>query len=464
MAGLGLAQMFADRRRQGEATRENIIREIDCNLKRLDAAEYEPDGELREKLEELKSALGGDARCENSAKPVFEELNALSLRVRAVELDEAQLRSRVQSIREHIETARAFQDDAAAGKLDGFEDELERARSLPKEERMAELQGISDRISEMQKNAPRVGVSESVFFENSIEDEKKEINRMILEIRDWADRISGIDETEGERVSEALKGLSPATKFPGRIASLHRQFRAEWGALRERASSTSFFRDTLTELKLDLSGPGAATGSEAGKKLLARCDTICGGKYIERADFMKLYEDIAKFVSENAESIADSIFAGKVERALAELGYEILPDEHAETRAAAEALAPGSVRYLESPYEGYRVMVKTDKRGTVATRLVRAEGEGAENRSGPDQEAADREAGKKWCRDFDGFLEKMSEIGLPLDVSVRKEPGEAEVLAVTDKKAGARKPKRKKSRAKGPARDMMLLERKDADI
>jgi hypothetical protein len=133
------------------------------------------------------------------------------------------------------------------------------------------------------------------------------------------------------------------------------------------------------------------------------------------------------------------------------------------------------VRYLESPYDGYRVMAKVDAGGALTARLVRvaddcvaedgehASGRGAGNSETIDREASDRDtndsaAGAKWCADVDRFLDKMRQAGLPMDVVLRKDPGEAEIMTVTDTadtaaraKRHTRKKRRRSSGMKGEA-------------
>jgi hypothetical protein len=172
---------------------------------------------------------------------------------------------------------------------------------------------------------------------------------------------------------------------------------------------------------------------------------------------MKLYEDIATFATVQTETASDKLFAGKVKETLEAMGYELIPDEASEETEDGGILEPGSVRYLETPYEGYRVMAKVDKKGALTTRLVR-EAEDEEASKGETDETRDREIGKRWCRDFDIFLSKMKDTGMPLDVTVRHEPDEAKIIAAPDKTA-SKKRARKSSRKRES--DMKMLARGD---
>jgi hypothetical protein len=98
-------------------------------------------------------------------------------------------------------------------------------------------------------------------------------------------------------------------------------------------------------------------------------------------------------------------------------------------------------------------MLKVDE-GNVSTRLVRVTE--AENEAAPDQRQKDVEIGKKWCKDLEGFLEKMQSESLPLDVTLRKEPEEAELLTVVDKNMKARKKRRKKDREMDKPMEMAI--------
>jgi hypothetical protein len=277
---------------------------------------------------------------------------------------------------------------------------------------------------------------------------KPEITRAVAEIRDWAGRIALMDASEGEKLRPILEKISADTLFPDRLTRIRSQLKRTWGALRERRASTEFFRETLTETARMARLHQAAAKSAEGAELARRCEEMCedGRRFIERADFMMLYEDIAKFAYDREMEIADDYFVSRMKSALDEMGYELLPDEAAEKplENADIPIRPGEVRYMASPYDGYRVMVKADTGGALSARLVRVVAANEEKDTpGADQGQKDIEAGQKWCRDFDGFLARMRELGLPLETTVRIEPGESPLLAVVDKKQPARKRRKK---------------------
>jgi hypothetical protein len=464
----GQARDLEELAKRKEAVKQKMFDDIAVELGRMGSGNG---GELREGFESLRDSLPGRLDSDSAMTTAVDELNTLRVKLRTCELDEAQCRSRTEAVRGLLEALRVRDVPPYRGELARLEGELGKISTLPVEARMLELQGMLEELREMETLAEAaaeadIGALEErrYVFEPHVSEDPR---RIILEIRDWADRVGQMDDIEGEKLRPLLENLNPDTPFPDRLIRLRDQMKTTWGALRERAASTVFFREKLLELlellqaSQDAAESGAVTplGGREGSELIRRCGTLCAGKFIDRRLFMTLYEDISRFVWAWGEEIADAFFAQKVEQTLAELGYELLTDDlpeadFAEIAPALQepalrepALRPGQVRYLESPYEGYRVMAKVDPKGVVTTRLVRAvDSEEEKNASAAEQRQKDVEAGKKWCRDLDGFLDKMKARGMPIDVTLRKEPEESELLTVVDKNMRGRKKKRGKGR------------------
>jgi hypothetical protein len=423
-----------------------------------------PGGErekLRRDLEKLVSSLEGKLGSEAVINKAIEDLNAIRLRHKAIELDEEQRRVRTEAARTLISELSAKGIASWRKELDRLEAELEKISGLPVDKSLFELQRLLEALREMEKLS---GLAADVDIDSMKErryvyaplnkktNEADSRARVITEIRDWADRIAMMDESEGGKLRPALDNLKADTQFPDRLSSLRDQLKAKWGTLRERAASTTFFREKLEELMDLLRAPKDAAGSREAAELKKRCKTLHVSKFIDRALFMALYEDVSRFAWEHTEEVTDRFFVKKVEETLAELGYELLTDESDEE----EHLSPGRVRYLETPYDGYRLMLKVNE-GAVSTRLVRV-AESENETPAPDQRQKDVETGIKWCRDLDKFFEKMAEEDLPLDVTLRKDPEEVELMTVVDKNMRARKKKGKKAR-KGQGAEKMQKSR-----
>ncbi|MDR1510104.1 MAG: hypothetical protein LBS53_10735 [Synergistaceae bacterium] len=466
-AGGVMASAMQKGKEAREALRKAVLREIEAENGRIDKiCDTAVSAALRGEIAAVRAAAGGRLNDDDAAR-IFEEIKVLSLNIRRAEVDEGQCSVREASILALAESIGLYADISTKEEIKRLSDGISRARSLSAEARMANLQGIMDELIEIKEASGGKFMSEvkEIRYEygNRAGDD---MALLVRDIRDLAGRIAFHDEIEGERLAPLLAKLNADTRFPERLKSLHRQFKALWGKIREREASTSYFRETLSKLKDDLSSARDIMSSREGADLLGRCGVLLGAKFIERPDFMKLYEDIAKFVHDRDEDVADSMFAGKVKDILETLGYEIVQDEipaygNGESAGAAATLEPGAVRYLDSPYEGYRVMLKAGKKGSLTARLVRVE-DGADeiSRDADEQEMLDRETGREWCRDFDAFMDKMRDIGLPMEVSLRQEPEEAKLMTVPGRKT-KRAEKRRKKNAGRAGESRMMSERGD---
>ncbi|MDR1944471.1 MAG: hypothetical protein LBQ19_06575 [Synergistaceae bacterium] len=394
------------------------------------------------------------------------EFSALTQRVCEAELDESQRAHREESIRRIIEEFRSQGVSVYAEALARIEGDLGKIAALPEEARMPALQGILEELREMERMKDLAsGADISALTENRVipgalpKSETEDLERVVLEIRDWADRIAQMDEEEGEKLRPTLEKLSADTKFPNRLARLRGQLRARWGALRERVATTAFFRETLTELMGSLGEMPGALDSEEGRELILRFEALCAenARYIERTGAMRLYEDIASFIYGREKDISEAFFVQKLQSALEEMGYELVSDETEESDGSmAGVMLPDRAHCLESPYDGYRMMLRVGADGALTTRLARAvASEEEKDVRAADQDAKDLEAGKKFCRDFDGVLKKMRESGLVIRETLRKEPGETDVIAVVDKTRNRAK-KRRRGRKSGDLREAAL--------
>jgi hypothetical protein len=437
-AGSAALGKIIQTREDRESLRHNILREIAALEGRASRTEDEAAVlGLRLRLARTRESVERDSMSDDSAQNIFAELDEISLELHRAETDIKLCRARegvIFSSLERYVTENVLTPDEHV--------------EIRKEMAEASLMNAGDRLSALSRVAEKLSALKGdKIAEAGNRDARAESPRgradydeIRRDIRDFASRISTLDETEGKRAEAIAQKSEAETRFHDKLEDLRRQIKTLWGTVREREALTSFFRDTLGELKDDLANAGKSFESPEGMKLMQRCDAMCGAKYIERTDFMNLYEDLARYTAGREKDIADALFAGKVKEALEELGYEILEDVDGASGADADTLAPGEVRYLESPYDGYRVMAKVDAGGTLTTRLVRVV-ENDEHTS--DSEVCDRAAGAKWCVDFDRFIEKMRQAGLPMDVTLRKEPGEAEIMTIADKAETAASEKRR---------------------
>jgi hypothetical protein len=454
MAGEAALRKIIQTREDRENLRHNVLKTIASLEGRASGVEDEAAVlGLRLRLARTRESVESDSMSDASAQNIFAELDEISLELHRAETDIKLCRAREEAIFSSLEryvTAGGLTPDERAG----IDREMAAASRMNAGDRLSALARVSEKLPALEHDRPAAGGENPSVEKPRVREDYDDIRR---DIRDFASRISMLDETERRRAEAIAQQAGADTRFPDRLEDLRKQIKTLWGTVREREASTSFFRNTLAELKNDLSNAGKSFETPEGLKLMQRCDAMCGARHIERTDFMDLYEDLARYAADREKDIADALFAGKVRESLEELGYEVLEDIGG--ASGTDTFVPGEVRYLESPYDGYRVMAKVEKGGTLAARLVRV-GENGGQTGG--SEASDIAVGKKWCADFDRFLEKMRQAGLSMDVTLRKEPGEAEIMTIADKAETAasekRKARKKRRRSSGMKDESGALE------
>ena len=360
-------------------------------------------------------------------RAVADTLRDMSTKMNKAKIEKFQRVQRAESVRKMIKEIKAMgpffsTEDFYRKKLEKIERDMAYIGKVPAEGHMIEMRRMMHELRDIKK------IRNDLFFQkehNVIPPQAQQKNKIreeekfpvIIEIRDLAERITDLDETEGEKLTLMLRNLmSTFARFPSSLHSLKRQLRATLSAINERIASTSYFREALSVMRGELDKASRAINSDEAAELAARCDAICGGRYIERDDFMTLYEDIALFAAENGERIVGSLIEAHLRDEMKRMGYKLTQDEMSDPDKE-----PERVLCFETPFDGYRVAAKLDG-FSLFTSLLRDPDDDRGNNSG-DQDSHDRKAGEKWRGDFGKFLARTKKAGLPLDVTLHRQPG-----------------------------------------
>lgn len=415
---------------------ERLKSELSHREKELSADSSAAAQELLAHLRDFKSKLPSKI-AENRDSAMTEYLTLIE-NLNEIKLDEKLCKERLSELRARIAKLQESSAHPYAERLQKLAQETEQlSRSKDTAtERLFKMQGLLDSLAQMERFAAVAGdvnieglTEKRIRHEPNLNDKQARLELVVQEIRDFADRIARQDIHEGEKLLPIIDSLSTDTPFPERLEALKSRLRSEWGELRQKALLAEFFREKLNTLL------PALKATPKGASLRQRAEVLMGGKYIDRPTFTLLYEDIAKFLWENREAVSDSLFAHRAGEILEEMGYELLTDEE----TAEQNLASGEVHYLDTPYDGYQVMMRVDSANGLTTRLVRTEKHNDRQK--------DIETGKKWCRDFDTFAAQMRESGTPIDVAVRREPEDTEILVMPQAKKRHSSKKRRAEKA-----------------
>ena len=184
------------------------------------------------------------------------------------------------------------------------------------------------------------------------------------------------------------------------------------------AARANCFRKELAEM-LAACEAGPESFRARLRALLVAADLTEKDVLAARSEFDDLAaQKAARAVLENISSQAGRI--------LREMGYQVMD---------SAGLAPDRTQYLATPDQDCRIQCYINSQsGKMAFRQVRVVASQAEAAAPPTeyQKALDRDKGEKWCRAFDLMRERLNKAGHPIDIMLRREPGQGELPVVID--------------------------------
>jgi hypothetical protein len=197
--------------------------------------------------------------------------------------------------------------------------------------------------------------------------------------------------------------------------------RLKYGALKEAVANTTIYREILESL------PGQVRNIPGGGEIATDIERLLGQSSITTEEYNEGVRQAHDFLFRRYEEQA---LLGRVRDTLEQLGYATVPGVDGITE---EGLLAGEVFFVETPWEGYRVMLRLSAQGELLTRLVHlvANEEEKQNRSSY-QRQKDLEVAKRWCGDYDRFMAELGEQGVSCSVNLRKAPEEEEILCIID--------------------------------
>ncbi|MDD2715786.1 MAG: hypothetical protein PHW04_07840 [Candidatus Wallbacteria bacterium] len=285
-------------------------------------------------------------------------------------------------------------------------------------------------INQVQKETAGIGFAEAAAL--AVSRKSGKIRKLKADFRKFYGRIGELDPDTQALLSE-LAAEAEGTESHERLQMIRDEAQLKYGKLKEDLAWDKVCREELEWLVEQLiEVPQAGAVLEKVRKLLA-------SRIVTRQETAGISKLVSEFLAEQAmrEAKEQERVADSVRQALEALGYEVLKDFPGDDLAAR--LSRGEAVYLDSKWSGYKVLLKMSRNGELITRLVRVVGTPDEQkRISADQRQKDREISLEWCRDYDRFKAKLSELGFKLETKLRLEPEENEIQYIVDEKIASR--------------------------
>lgn len=211
-----------------------------------------------------------------------------------------------------------------------------------------------------------------------------------------------------------------------RLRIIRDSIKLQYGRLKEDAALSIVYKTHLRELSAKLASYDMA------RPVMENLARLSENKYVRLDEYNAARKEAFDALLHEENKRARHQAATHIASTLDALGYTVITGE-ASPQDALTAFEAGAVTYLKTQWDNYRVMLKYNEDGSVAARLVRVV---ASDKEKPNpsayQKQKDTETARKWCGDFDRFLNELKDKGIGFNVELRKEPDEEDILAITD--------------------------------
>ena len=270
------------------------------------------------------------------------------------------------------------------------------------------------------------GLEEDKVFIPPSQHEESENAQLVNDICDFGMRLSFFGKGEADKVRplilEAKEGASTL-----RLKAIRDQLKMIYGRLCEREAMTRIYRQDCVEFL------AAIRNAQGTEELCAKIQDALSAEYISRETCSEIYKSVCEVIRNQAEGIVNSLLASRLGAELEKVGYQLLDEA-----GNPVMLTEGEIHTLDTPYDGYKLRVKTGHDRTIAARLVRVAGNESEY-----QRQKDTETGQKVCGDLAKIRDALTSDGLIVNDIMRKEPGEEQLDIVVEKSSASRASRRK---------------------
>lgn len=360
-----------------------------------------------EKQEEIEKSVLALNECINGIRQRIKlSQNELFLEVKRIA---DRLRKTFASLKESPVSGRLRKEFDKALEIESLIEK--RKRLLDIEKRLASVKSADDKGPEIERSEEERFKSVRAAAPNS---------PLIAEINEYAEMIRNIDDHVYMEISPLLNGVD-GERYLQRLEMVRDNMKVRYGKLKEDTAWTSVYKETLSRIREKVAS------FEDSRELLAVMGQIMDKRHIDKNEYESVLRRATEFII-GAEMKQDT--ASMLRQNLESLGYSVIGGDE-----RGSGLEKEEVVYLDTRWEGYKVLARFNVEGELSTRIVRVVSSEEEKISVPTyQRQKDREIAKQWCSDYDRFLDNLRHNGFAADMKLRKEPDTEEVMYIVDKK------------------------------
>jgi hypothetical protein len=239
------------------------------------------------------------------------------------------------------------------------------------------------------------------------------------ECRRFFRRIQDLNASAAARHASLMEEVEAGTT-PRRLGLILDDIKLSYGRELTLAARANCLRRELRDML------AASEARAQPEDFQARLRALLSAADLTEEDVLAARREFDDLADTRARRAVLENISGEAGKILKEMGYQVMD---------AEGLTLDRTQYLATPDPDCRIQCYINSRsGRAAFKQVRVVASEAEAEIPPTdyQKALDRKKGEKWCRTFDLMRDRLNEAGYPIEIMLRREPGQGDLPVVAD--------------------------------
>ncbi len=270
-------------------------------------------------------------------------------------------------------------------------------------------------------------IGKSISLDGIIEDKiiikKKEDKKTILlkEIKKYCDELRVFDKNSLNSLDNLIDESKGEKIYTERLSLIRDQIKLSLYNTKENYKNTSLYKSILK-------------GQIELLKIIDKSQFayILEQQIISKLEFETVNSNIEEILKKNGSILEEKTkedFVTKLAKQLENMGYKVDTEEY-DYDSILGKLFDNEEVHFDTEFNEYKIRVKINENNQLITRMIKYVEEGKVSASSYEKQK-EEEVVKKWCKNYDNLLIYFAENGIDLDVTLRKEHYEVDMIQVS---------------------------------
>lgn len=277
-------------------------------------------------------------------------------------------------------------------------------------------------------------IGKSINLDNLVESKiviKKKNDKKIQwieEVEEYSSQLEFFNKEELLKIKHLIDEIKTPEVYEERVKLIRDNVKLKLHEVKEKYKKTLLYKNIIKS-QIEL------LGSDDKKPFVYLLDK----QNITEAEFINIRHDIEKLIS-SRDNVLDvnlkKTVANNLTEKLQKMGYKV-DTEDTDFDSVVGKLIDNEEVFFDTEYNEYKIRVKINENNQLITGVLRfVDEDNLESSSYSEQK--EKELVSTWCGNYDKLLSYFSEIGIDLNVNLRKEHHEVDIIRVNTNKSSSK--------------------------